>query len=44
MENIKRKAKDAETMFSKLVEHMNDELKIKSYEIEKNKIKIPKWL
>ena len=44
MDNIKRKAKDAEVMFEQLVEHMNDELKIKTKDYETKKINIPKWI
>jgi hypothetical protein len=43
-ENIKRKATDAEIMFSKLVEHMSNELTIERKEYKKTTIKLPKFL
>lgn len=43
-QNIKRKAKDAEIMFSMLVEQMNNELKVKKAKEYNNKMELPKWL
>jgi hypothetical protein len=43
-ENIKRKAQDAEIMFSKLVEYMNNELKLQRKEYKKTQINLPKWI
>jgi superfamily II DNA or RNA helicase len=43
-ENIKRKAKDAEKMFSLLIQYMNDELKIDKNKKYFKKLECPKWL
>jgi len=42
-ENIKRKSKDAEMMFSILVKYMNDELKFIKEEKFNKKMEFPKW-
>lgn len=42
--NLKRKADAADQMFARLVELMNDELKIERSATETTKIKAPKWL
>lgn len=42
--NIKRKSDDAEKMFKKLVEFMNDSITIKNKEHKNDKIKLPNWL
>jgi len=42
--NIKRKSHDAEIMFEKLVEYMNNELLINKKEFIKNKLELPHWL
>jgi hypothetical protein len=42
--NIKRKTNEANTMFQKLVEFMNDELKVDRKEYQKTNINIPKFL
>ena len=44
MNNIKRKSRDAEIMFTKLTEFMNDEFKVKRSFQVKNKITMPKWV
>ena len=44
MQNIQRKAKDAERMFENLVSHMNNELRIENIEKEKTIKNLPKWL
>lgn len=43
-QNIKRKSNDADRMFSKLVEHMNNELKVKPKNHINNKINLPSWI
>lgn len=43
-QNIKRKSIDADNMFSKLVEHMNNELKIKTNKHFSQTIKLPSWI
>ena len=43
-ENIKRKARDAEKMFQKLIEFMNNELKLKRKVYEEKQIILPEWL
>ena len=43
-DNIRRKARDAQIMFEKLVEHMNNELKIKAKTHINNKINLPLWI
>jgi superfamily II DNA or RNA helicase len=42
--NIKRKTNEANIMFQKLVEFMNDELKVNRKEYQKTNINIPKFL
>ena len=42
--NVKRKAKQADNMFSQLVLHMNNELNIELNKEINNKINIPKWM
>jgi hypothetical protein len=44
MHNIKRKAKEAEEMFSMLVKFMSDELKLDRKEKFNKEMEIPKWL
>lgn len=43
-ENIKRKTKDAEIMFNKLIEFMNNSLKINKNNFNQKLIKLPNWL
>lgn len=43
-ENVKRKARDATVMFQRMIELMNDELRIKGDRHELNKISMPEWL
>lgn len=43
-QNIKRKARDADIMFKKLVEHMSNELKMTKNKMIKNTVNIPNWL
>jgi hypothetical protein len=42
--NMRRKAKQADLMFSKLVEHMNASLKITRENKNTEKVKVPSWL
>jgi superfamily II DNA or RNA helicase len=44
MENVKRKARDAEKMYSLLVKYMNDELNIKKQNKQFSKTELPKWM
>lgn len=44
LENLKRKGDQADVMFSKLVELMNDQLKIQKSTEFTQKVEIPKWL
>jgi len=43
-QNVLRKARDAEKMFSELVRLMGEELNIKNIDLENIKINVPKWL
>jgi hypothetical protein len=43
-QNIKRKSDDANLMFAKLVEHMNNELKIKQVAHSVSTITVPEWV
>lgn len=43
-QNIKRKSHDADMMFAKLVEHMRNELKVKTKAHISNKINLPEWI
>lgn len=44
MDNVQRKAKQADEMFSRLVEFMKHSYGIKSFEKETTKVEVPKWL
>ena len=43
-ENIKRKARDAEIMFAKLIKHMSNELQIERESFTKTVISLPQFL
>jgi hypothetical protein len=43
-ENIRRKAKDAEIMFSKLTEHMKNELQLERKQFKSLEINLPNFL
>lgn len=44
MKNIKRKSNAAERMFTSLIHHMNDALKINRIEYQQIKVELPTWL
>lgn len=44
MENLQRKARQAETMFERLVAHMNDSLRIEGGARYESKVSVPSWL
>lgn len=44
LKNLQRKAEAATKMFSKLVEYINDELKIERKETETAKVEAPSWM
>lgn len=43
-DNLKRKARQADAMFSSLVRHMNDSMRIDSYREFTNQVEVPSWL
>ncbi len=44
MENLQRKAKQADVMFSALVEQMNQAMKIERRQVSTGKVSLPSWL
>ncbi len=43
LENLQRKAKQADEMFTELVAHMNDSISVEPYQYDK-KMEVPEWL